>query len=374
MKRTAPVIAALIVAALVVPPAGARVKLVSVPDRAGVVLRLDHPEAVLVQEERSVTLQRGLNRLDFSWQRVGIEPGSIRLEPVERADRVEVLNVSYPPEENALVWEVEAAVAGPVRMRISYLLKGLRHMVSYRAVANADETAVALRGYLTLQNHSGERFEQVTIEPGFGASFVKQLEDGESKQMLSFAVEAVPVTKTFTYDPAQFGERVVMRYELANTAEHKLGTFALPSGKARLFIEAPASGPASPGSGPTFVGEDFVEFTPVGAELELLLGDARDIAVKQSVVEVKKVPRLREPDGRITLYDSDEAYRYEIDNFRDAPVVLTVVAHVEDAWQMVQASHPYERTDSRTVEFSVALPPKAQHLVLDYKVRRLNLQ
>lgn len=371
MKRAAATRTALIAAAalvaLVAPPARARVKLVSLPERATVVLRLDHPTAVLVQEERPVTLQQGLNRLDFSWKRVSIEPGSIQLEPLDRAGRVQVLNVSFPPEENALIWEVDSKLAGPVRVRISYLLKGLRRLVSYRAVANADETALTLRGYLTLQNHSGESFDEVAIEPGYGARFVKKLENGESKQMLSFAVEDVPVKKTLTYDPETFGPRVVMRYLIQNTAESKLGRFPLPAGKMRLFIENPKTGAA-------FIGEDFAEFTPVGGELELLLGEARDVAVERTIVNIKKIPRLRETDGRIRLYDSDETYRYELENFRDAAVTLTVVARVNDTWRMVQSSHPFERTDSRTIEFTVELPPKGENVILEYQVVRTHLQ
>ena len=72
--RHAATAVALVVLAISASPVGARVKLVSLPERSRVVVRLDHPEAVLVQEERTVTLQRGLNRLDFSWKRVGIEP------------------------------------------------------------------------------------------------------------------------------------------------------------------------------------------------------------------------------------------------------------------------------------------------------------
>jgi len=367
MKGAAATLIIVIAAALAAPHAGGRVKLVSLPERAKVTLRLDHPDAVLVQEERSVTLQRGLNRLDFSWKQVGIEPGSIQLEPLDRAGRVQVLNVSFPPEENALVWEVDAALAGPVPMRLSYLLKGIRRIVSYRAVANADETTLTLRGYLTLQNYSGESFDEVTIEPGYGARFVKELENGESKQMLSFTAEDVPLKKTFTYDPDEFGERVVMRYVVENTAESRLGRFPLQAGKVRLFLED-ANGAA------TFTGEDFAAFVPVGDTLELHLGDARDIAVKRTTVGITKIPRLREQDGRIRLYDSDETYRYELENFRDEAVALTVVAHVNDTWRMVQSSHPFDRTDSRTIEFTVELPPNGEKIILEYQVLRTNLE
>jgi hypothetical protein len=368
MKRVAVTLIALAALAAAAPPAvGGRIKLVSVPERASVVLRLDHPDDVLVQEERSVTLQRGVNRLDFSWKRVGIEPGSIQLEPLDQAGRVQVLNVSFPPEESALVWEVDSQVAGPVRMRLTYLLKGLRRIVSYRVVTNADETAIELRGYLTLQNYSGESFDEVAIEPGYGARFVKKLADGESKQMLSFAAQGVPVTKQLVYDPDRYGERVVIRYKLENTTQNKLGEFALPAGKVRLFESQPKTGAA-------FVGEDFAEFTPVGGKMDLLLGDARDLSVKRTVAEIKKIARLREQDGHIRLYDSDETYRYELQNFGETPAPLTVVAHVDDTWRLVQSSHPFERKDSRTIEFTVELPAKGEKIILEYQVLRTNLE
>src|SRR5438445_7403630 len=48
-------------------PAQARVKLVALPERARVVLSLRNPVATLVEEERLITLQKGVNKVDFSW-------------------------------------------------------------------------------------------------------------------------------------------------------------------------------------------------------------------------------------------------------------------------------------------------------------------
>jgi hypothetical protein len=57
----------------------ARIKLVSLPEREDVVIRLENRQATLVEEERVLTLQQGINQVDFSWKGVGIDPDSIRL-------------------------------------------------------------------------------------------------------------------------------------------------------------------------------------------------------------------------------------------------------------------------------------------------------
>ena len=150
-------------------PALARVKLVALPERARVVVSLTHPGATLVEEERIVTLQKGVNPIDFSWRDVNIDPGSIQIRALTRPDQVIVLNTSYPPNENALVWEVSSSAAQEERLRISYLLAGLTRDVVYRAVAEPDEQALTLRNYLRLRNDSGEDLTEAEIALGYGA-------------------------------------------------------------------------------------------------------------------------------------------------------------------------------------------------------------
>ena len=69
----------LILAAIlaVVSIAQARIKLVALPERAATVIRLDNPNATLIEEERVLTLQAGINKVDFSWKAVSIDADSI---------------------------------------------------------------------------------------------------------------------------------------------------------------------------------------------------------------------------------------------------------------------------------------------------------
>src|SRR5216117_3617907 len=114
-------------------PARARVKLVALPERARVVVSLNHPESTLVEEERLITLQKGVNKVDFSWRGVNIDSTSIQPRMLSHADNVTILNTSYPPNENALIWEINSNEAQEERVRISYLLSGLTREVTYKA-------------------------------------------------------------------------------------------------------------------------------------------------------------------------------------------------------------------------------------------------
>ena len=81
--------------------AQARIKLVALPERAATVIRLDNPNATLIEEERALTLQKGINKVDFSWNGVSIDADSIRLKVLGHPGKVKLLNVSYPPGEAA---------------------------------------------------------------------------------------------------------------------------------------------------------------------------------------------------------------------------------------------------------------------------------
>lgn len=144
----------------------ARVKLVALLDRARVVVSLTIPDATLVEEERIVTLQKGVNKVDFSWRGVNIDGASIQVRMLSRPDKVLVLNTSYPSYENAWIWEISSPSAIEERMRISYLLAGIGRDIVYKAVAEPDETALALRNYLRFRNDSGEDLDDAEISIG----------------------------------------------------------------------------------------------------------------------------------------------------------------------------------------------------------------
>ena len=347
--------------------AHARTKLVTLPIRDAAYLRLDHDGFVLVQEERTITLQRGPNQVDFSWQNVNIDPASIRFEALTAPDQVSVLSVSYPPEGNALVWQVDSVKLGAERIRVSYLIAGLQRELTYRAVVDHEEQFLRLRTYLKLKNHSGERFDAAHVAAGYGREFDTSLDAGEAREVLAYTLRRVPVRKTFTYDFARTGETVRLHYIIPNDQTVGLGTFALRRGKARLFQED--------GHGTTaFLGEDWVRPTHVGEDVELYVGDSRDVVIKRHQVGRRRLNERRNRHGRVVAYDLEERFKLEIENFRPTPVDLTVVERFSDYWTITHHSHPFEVEDSETVEFTVPLPPEGKKITLEFTVVRKNLQ
>ncbi len=101
--KTKTILISLVILVTAASVARARTKLVALPERDATIIRLDNPAATLIEEERVLTLQKGLNKVDFSWKAVSIDADSIRLTVLDHPEEVKLLNVSYPPGEAALV-------------------------------------------------------------------------------------------------------------------------------------------------------------------------------------------------------------------------------------------------------------------------------
>jgi hypothetical protein len=305
--------------------ASARVKLITLPVRERVEIQLDNPDATLVEEERIVPLVKGTNDVDFSWENTQIDSESIVFRVLEQVGDskldVKVLSVSYPPNEASLVWSVASSDSGSARVRISYILGNLDKSFTYRAVASNDETTLTLAQYMRLQNFANEDFGSTGLWAGFGKEFLRPIGLNETKEILLAKFISVPVRKTYSCDPQEFGYldqsqnklRVPMHYVLKNDKPSNLGASALPPGKVRIFIE---------GSGPekntTFLGEDWGKFTSIDDEMKLYLGVAQDIVVKRTI---DRNDHIRVAGN---LFDQRVTVKYEIQNFKDKPVTLDV--------------------------------------------------
>ena len=370
-----------------VPTAQARVKLVALPERARVVVSLNNPDATLVEEERLITLQKGVNKVDFSWRGVNIDSTSIQVRMLGHPDAVLVLNTSYPPNENALIWEISSPAAQEERVRISYLLSGLGRDVVYKAVAESNEKALTLRNYLRLRNDSGEDLTEAEIGIGYGASFKKTIANEEVLEMLSERVEGLPVKKILTWDAAtlpwdpEYEKKTVgvpLSYVIKNDKDSKLGTHTLLPGKVRIFIKTREQA-AGEGEGVAFTGEDWAQLTPADRELKLYLGQSRDVKVTQRRTKDEKTNIRRNNANNIVLHDTDEIYKVEIENFKKTPVDLVIVEHFPGYWKMVENSHvdQYKKKDAFTFEYNLTLPAEAngeKKTTITFNVNRINVQ
>ena len=318
MKRNVTKAAALLLsaAALLGPgESAARIKLITMPLRERVEIQLDHPDVTLVEEERVVPLVKTVdaeepNQVDFSWANTAIDPETIVFRVIGPAQGdanagmdVKVLSVSYPPNEQALVWQVAASQSGAARVRISYILGNLSKSFNYRAVAANDEKTLTLSHYMRLQNAANEEFlsnfdadKGANLWAGWGRNFTRPVGINETKEMLVAKFAGLPVRK--------------------NDKANGLGAGPLPYGKVRLFIEP--KDPKDLAMSTTFLGEDWGKFTPLDDEMKLYLGVAQDVVVVRTI---DKVDRHRVAGD---LYDYTVVVKYEIENFKEQPVTLDV--------------------------------------------------
>ena len=321
----------------------ARIKLITTPLRERVEIQLDNAQATLVEEERVVPLVKTVraeepNQVDFSWANTAIDPDTIVFRVLGPADgggnagqEVKVLSVSYPPNEQALVWQVSASQSGSARVRISYILGNLSKSFNYRAVAANDEQTLTLSQFMRLENSANEEFlsnfdadKGANLWAGWGRKFTRPVGINETKEMLVEKFPGVPVRKTYTCNPAEFDYldraknklRVPMHYVLKNDKANHLGSGPMPFGKVRIFIEP--KDPKDASMSATFLGEDWGAFTPLDDEMKLYLGVAQDIVVVRTIDKSER----RRVAGN--LFDQSVTIKYEVENFKDKPVVLDI--------------------------------------------------
>jgi hypothetical protein len=339
--------------------AEARIKLVSLPERELVVIRLDNPQGTLVEEDRILTLQKGINQVDFSWNEVGIDPESIRLTLLSHPDRVKLLSVSYPPSESALIWEIASEEAWEERVRVSYLLKNIDSLITYKALSDQAERQIELNGYLILRNFSGEDFENASIFFILGKPFEQNTVHEQTQQMLLFSTPKIPIEKVWTFDsqiqpwdPTRLEDNVgiPVSYRLKNIKENRLGEFGLPQGKLRVFQE---DGYESS----IFLGEDTIDYIPIGENAMIRIGDSRDIVINQQKLLAKNINVRRNEDNMVVLYDTEEKINAKLENFKDQPALLTMIQHIPGQWDMVECNMDYTLKDSSTLEFEIRLAP-----------------
>ena len=147
---------------LITSPAHAGIDLVTLPERDNVQLTIyNSADLTLVREVRKLTLQKGLNKLSFGWANTLIDPTSLSLRAVEHPDKVELLDVSYPPRVNSeAVWTVRSEIEGEVLVEILFFTSGIHWRAFYMATLSPDEKDMLFEGFVRVTNGSGEDYEK----------------------------------------------------------------------------------------------------------------------------------------------------------------------------------------------------------------------
>ena len=297
----------------------ARTKLTTLPQRSMVRIDLKNDRSILVEEERTINLQKGVNQVEFAWANTYIQKASIQFRTIKAPGTARVLNVNYPPGETALFWQVYSSKAGPGKFRISYLIGNINKTISYEAIADRNEKKLQLRTYFTMKNLSGEEFRNALVQIDFGKDFRKTFRSGESKKMLAARFNDVPVVKEYRFDPHIDSSNVRMNYLIDNSARNGMGRFPLPAGKVRIYQEDSSGTEA-------FLGEDWGAYTPREKKMSLYLGQAKEVKVKKFIFKQKE-RYVEKPVKNIT-----RVIKYRVENFKKEVVPLTIMAHPNGEW------------------------------------------
>jgi hypothetical protein len=136
--------------------------------------------------------------------------------------------------------------------------------------------------------------------------------------------------------------------EFKNSKENHLG-LPLPKGRVR-FYRRDTDGQME------FTGENLIDHTPSDETIRLYTGNVFD-----AVGERKRASFTIDRRGR-TL---DESFEIKLRNHKKEPMEIRVVEHLYrwNNWDIAKNSDPFNKLDSKTVEFRVKVPPDGEKVV-----------
>ena len=301
-----------------------------------------------------------------------------------------------------LVWLLRAAKAGKHKIEASYLTDKITWQADYITVLSADESKVDLSGWVTIDNKSGATYQNATLkfvagdvhrvqpaqiytramameaapaapppqfrEEGFFEYHLYTLDrpatvkDNQSKQMTLLSASAIAVTKQLIFQGQQIyfynpyeeerlpKQKVNISLEIDNAQKNNLG-MPLPKGTMRVY-KADKDGSLQ------FIGEDAIDHTAKDEKLTVKIGEAFNVVGERKQTDFK----------RIVDTVSETAWEISLRNQKTAPTAVRVVEPLPGDWEVLSASHKYEKADAHTLRFDVNVPKNGETKIT-YRVR-----
>ena len=199
------------------------------------------------------------------------------------------------------------------------------------------------------------------------------LRDHETKQVEFVRATSVKAQRLYLYDGAQLDQyygwnldnirqkpeygtqsnsKVFVFQQFKNSNLNNLG-IALPKGRLR-FYRRDTSGNLE------FTGENEIKHTPKDELVRIYTGNSFDL-----VGERKRTDYHMDSSKRTI----DESFEIKLRNHKNEAAEIRVLEHLYRCvnWQVVESNYKFEKKESQTVEFPVAVPANAER-VLRYSV------
>ncbi|MBL9121349.1 MAG: hypothetical protein JNL80_15685, partial [Phycisphaerae bacterium] len=145
------------------PASAQNIDMSTLPARESVQLTIYNAEDLtLVREQRTVTVRNGITQLQFSWANTLIDPSSVSLRLNDQ--RLELVDTTFPHDRpQVLYWSVRSSFNGAATVDITYFTSGISWAADYVGVVNASESDMAVDGFVTITNGSGEDYENASV-------------------------------------------------------------------------------------------------------------------------------------------------------------------------------------------------------------------
>jgi len=180
---------------------------------------------------------------------------------------------------------------------------------------------------------------------------------GWSKRLSSFDADDVPVVNLYKYERERYGNRVIRFLSFTNDEDHELGDTPIPDGTLKVYRGVDDRKHLS------YVGQSSFKYIPVGEEVELNLGPARDVVVEPKLMEYRSDNYRFDRDRNVSGWDDIQTYTVEVRNARDVPVEIEIQRNFDSpAWSLTRQGpiDGYEKVDMDTVKFTVELAPRSK--------------
>lgn len=304
-----------------------------------------------------------------------------------------------------LQWMLDSEKSGPNRIELSYLSQGMNWHADYVLLYDGKGSG-DLKGWVTVDNQSGAKFVDAKLKLLAGDVYRAQtpqrvrevmykaaapaaidaagafkeeqlfeyhlytlqrpatLANNETKQLSLLEGQGVSVVKRLIIDSMEgyFGYypnegevgtgdiKPQVRLEFKNSKENHLG-IPLPKGTIKVY-QRDASGSVQ------MLGEAAIDHTPRDEKLSLAVGQAFDI----------RASRKRTNYHRVSGNTFEESFEIELRNRKDTAETVDVLERHWGDWRILSASDNWDKADSNTMLFKIALAPQ-QVKKVTYTVR-----
>jgi hypothetical protein len=366
----------------------AKVDLVTLPTRDTVQITIyNSADLTLVRESRALTLKKGQNKLQFAWANTLIDPTSLEMLPKVSADKIDILELTYPPRTRELgLWNINSGVRGKVPVEITYFTSGITWRAFYMGTLTEDEKTMRLQGYVRVTNNSGEDYENAQTRLIVGKVHILDLIATLARMQYPFGrpgVEYFP-SESMLREAAQAfakmpesrkrAEAEIKQIRKEGLSEYFLytieGTETIPNGWSKRlpsfnadevpvvnlykyeeerygnqvvrFLNFKNDEEHKLGETPipggmlkvyrtvdredhlSYAGQSSFKYIPVGEDVELNIGGVQNVVVEPKLMNYSTANYTFDNEGDITGWDETREFNIKVKNTRDLPIKVEI--------------------------------------------------